>query len=486
MKRICKSALCVAVLLGLQLFTNASFAQIVSYDKAEKVATNYLSWLKGAKGSDPTLRMVYSVNNVTKDIPAAYVFVADEGGFVIVSGAESFDPIIGYSDEGYIDPNNMPPSLEYWLQSYCEAIVDAQNLNYVATPDVKHQWDVLLENTMAPISADKAPVYLLTDKWGQGDPTSPTYNLFCPVTSDGLTCVVGCVATAMSQIMRYWQYPVVGQNKCTYKPSGLPYIGVKYDTAFYEYDLMPDKLTTSSSMDQIVATATLCYHVGVSVRMQYDPYGSGTQSEKVVQALPYYFKYQTPRQRVRSTMSAVRWCDTLRNEINNLRPIYYSAYDPGSDGTHAGHAFVCDGYSRIDTNKFHFNWGWDGAGNGFYNVLQNQLSPQGMGYNFTHGQDAIINIQPPVDSNRFVGIQDVQTAELFPAYPNPSNTVVTIPFNLNGADNAVMQIFNVEGKLMESIRLNNAAMDVTVDVRNYPKGVYVYRVNGAARKFMVQ
>ncbi len=485
MKRICKSVLCVAILLGMQLFSNATFAQNVSFDKAQKVATNYLSWLKGSKGELPTMRMVYSVNNITQDIPAAYVFVADEGGFVIVSGSECEDPIIGYSDEGYIDPNNMPPSLEYWLNSYCEDIMDFQNLNITATSEVKNQWEAILSNTLEPITADKAPAYLLTDRWGQGDPGSPTYNLYCP-EKNGRTSVVGCVATAMSQIIRYWQYPAVGQDRVAYKPSGLPYLAVDFDTAYYDYDLMPDRLTTASSMDQVRATAMLCYHAGVSVRMDYDPDGSGTLSELVVQALPKYFKYQTPRQRIRTTMSAVRWCDTLRQEINNLRPIYYSAYDPGSDGQHAGHAFVCDGYSRIDTNKFHFNWGWDGSGNGFYNVLLNDLKPQGMGYHFYSGQDAIINIQPPADSNRFVGIADVMTANLYPAYPNPSNTVVTIPYDLNGADNAVMRIFNIEGKLIETIRLNNASLDVTVDVRNYPKGVYIYQVNGAARKFMVQ
>lgn len=50
-------------------------------------------------------------------------------------------------------------------------------------------------------------------RWNQGDP----YNALCPViTSTGKRTVTGCVATAMAQVMMYYNYPASGQGATSY------------------------------------------------------------------------------------------------------------------------------------------------------------------------------------------------------------------------------------------------------------------------------
>ena len=53
----------------------------------------------------------------------------------------------------------------------------------------------------------------MTSHWAQ----NPIYNYYCPYdTVLWARSVVGCVATAMAQIMRYWQWPEVGYSSHSY------------------------------------------------------------------------------------------------------------------------------------------------------------------------------------------------------------------------------------------------------------------------------
>jgi hypothetical protein len=104
-----------------------------------------------------------------------------------------------------------------------------------------------------------------------------------------------------------------------------------------------------------------------------------------VYALKTYFKYQTNlSEKSKWSYTTTNWVNLLKTEINALRPILYSGSSSGS----GGHAFVCDGFDA--SNKFHFNWGWSGYGNGFYTI--GALNP--VGEDFNGGNSAIVNIQP--------------------------------------------------------------------------------------------
>lgn len=48
---------------------------------------------------------------------------SEDKGFVIVSGDDRFPEIIGYSDEGTFNENELPDGLTYFMKSY-QATVD--------------------------------------------------------------------------------------------------------------------------------------------------------------------------------------------------------------------------------------------------------------------------------------------------------------------------------------------------------------------------
>jgi hypothetical protein len=168
---------------------------------------------------------------------------------------------------------------------------------------------------------------------------------------------------------------------------------------------MPNTLTSASRQGQKDAVATLMYHCGVSVEMDYNTsanggsgaytngmYGDGSHPSSVY-ALKTFFGYKTTLKSISKPSGVPQWwIDTLKNELNSGRPILYAGN--GSDG---GHAFVCDGYDENDF--FHFNWGWGGTGpDGYYAI--NALNPPVLGDGggsggFNNNQRAIIGIEPP-------------------------------------------------------------------------------------------
>ena len=53
----------------------------------------------------------------------SYVFNAgDNGGYVIVSGDDRVEPILGYVDHGSFDPDNIPENMREMLQMYANEI----------------------------------------------------------------------------------------------------------------------------------------------------------------------------------------------------------------------------------------------------------------------------------------------------------------------------------------------------------------------------
>ncbi|MBQ2214874.1 MAG: Spi family protease inhibitor, partial [Prevotella sp.] len=127
-----------------------------------------------------------------------YVFNASSGqGYVIVSGDNCTESILGYSDKGTFDVNNVPEGLQWLLDMYDEQINRLNKLG-ITTNHSKAK----AQQVHRPI----AP--LLKTLWNQGDP----YNLLCPRYyrddgSQGDLSATGCVATAIAQVMSFYRYP---------------------------------------------------------------------------------------------------------------------------------------------------------------------------------------------------------------------------------------------------------------------------------------
>ena len=315
-----------------------------------------------------------------------YIFNNEDGGFVIVAGDDCATPILGYSTEGNIESNNIPIQLEELLNAYAEEIQLAVENNDQASDSIQALWDAYYS----------APQSLISTSWSQ----SPYYNIKCPsdpsLSSHGGHPTTGCVATAMGQIMKYWGYPAKGSGNESYNSEYYGTLSANFAITEYDWANMPLKLSSSTSSTQNNAVATLLYHCGVAVHMQYNCDGRGSSGAYVIdygygrasaeKALKTYFGYASTLQGKTwtSSVSTTTWKSMLKTELDNNRPILYAGHSQSS----GGHAFVCDGYDSSD--KFHFNWGWSGQANGFFSLTA--LTPSG--YSFSENQQAVIGIKP--------------------------------------------------------------------------------------------
>ena len=495
----------LSVILAFSAFTTSVWGENVDLKRARHTAATYMSALTGQKANPNEARLVYQVpNTLQPSVSACYVFNIPGQGFIMVAGSDSWDPIIAYNEFDTIDMTNLSPSTMWWINGVSSAISQVQNEKIAAPADVAQAWKEI-DNELLPRMNTKEDIILMDEHWNQTGPTdrTPTYNKRCP-DSAGYYCPVGCVATALSQIMHYWRYPVQGSSRKwfpwpTWTSSGRTTTNteIKYNTVIYDYDLMPNQLYITSPLEQIDTTALFCMHVGTAVNMNYNLGGSGSNENEVRTALGRYFKYKsTSKIKYRynyygeTMISDDDWCNLIANEIDNRRPVYYGGMDADpQSGADAAHAFVCHGYvPQATLTFFYFNWGWGNSGDGKYNMRNRHgLKPRQFNYDFYYEQEAIIGIEPPDDSNRFVGITtptNFQT-QLMPAYPNPAHNSIVIPYLLNSNTNAEMLIMDVAGKVVERIKVQPGQHEVTLNVSRYAKGIYVYRMNGLSRKFLV-
>jgi hypothetical protein len=217
------------------------------------------------------------------------------------------------------------------------------------------------------VSVSTAVSPLVQTKWDQ----SPYYNNLCPYdNSKGERTVTGCVATAMAQVMNYWEYPKKGTGFHSYNHSKYGTLNANFGSTTYDWANMPNELTSSSSTVQKNAVATLMYHCGVSVDMDYNVSSEGGSGAYVISsrspvthcteyALKTYFGYKTSIQGVqKADYTTTNWKNLLKAELDASRPIVYAGFGDG------GHCFVCDGYDNND--YFHFNWGWGGLYDGYF------------------------------------------------------------------------------------------------------------------------
>lgn len=506
MKKITLYLGVIAALVFGQTSANLLRADNIDVNKARQLAANYMAVQTGQKNlSSNDLKLVYEIPNVEQGVAALYFFNTSNGGFVVMSASDCMDPVLAYSTEGVLDPNNLPPAMLWWMNGYANTICYAQNNNLTPDAEVKAMWNELERKDIRP-DEPKAIYKTMTSVWNQDYP----YNIYSPKVN-GERCPTGCVATAMGQIVHYWKYPVKPKGMVNYQytcgsTNTSHTLGVNFDTVKYDYSLMPDTAFRGYSNQtwwndaQIREVSKLNYHLGIANRMSYDLEGSGAQSGRYTKnAFVNYYKYRsnTIKELDRSnafwannttTPNAkdTLWVDTLANEIKNKRPVFYTGYDISSSGVHAGHAFVLERFNTT-TFKGWFNWGWGGSGDCWCNIVKSALNTAG--YNFSNNHNAIIGIQPPKDSINTgnVGITTVsQEIEILPAYPNPANTWINIPYNLGNNTSALLQIFAIDGRLMEQRTIYSSSNKAAVNVESYPHGIYVCRIGGISRKFIVE
>lgn len=421
-----KNLLLIAAFIAF--FVVDAMAKHINEDMAKRVGQTFLA-AKPEFATSLELHIVYKAlgdagsQPYSVQTPLFYVFNTNTRGFVIVAADDNALPILGYSCLETFDAYNMPQNVQKWLEAYKNEIHYIINNEIEATADIQAQWEAYSHNrTPQSIGRNTNSVSpLVQTRWSQ----SPYYNALCPSSS-----VTGCVATAMAQVMKYWDFPTRGTGFHSYNHPTYGTLSANFGNTSYQWSSMPNSVNSSNS-----AVATLMYHCGVSVDMDYSPQGSGAyviESASPTQncaeyALKTYFGYKSTMQGVeRQNYSQTQWTSLLRTELDAGRPILYAGFGAGG-----GHAFVCDGYDVND--YFHFNWGWGGAYDGYFWI--NGLNPTGTGtgggsggYNSNH--QAIIGIEPSTGSQTQVLNMTLYDYLAPSLYNIPYNSAFSITTNI--------------------------------------------------------
>lgn len=342
-------------------------AQKRSLAEAAKVATGFFHaeevdamQMKEEEGSR---RLQKKVMDYTSD--AYYMFRNKEDNrLVVISGDQRMQSILGYTDNA-IEDNMMPDGLAELLTTY--------KRQYAAlSPDCQ---------TECKSNLNKGERLLKTPDWGQWAP----FNLRTP-----LSYPTGCAATAMSIVMCYHQWPVMGQGSKTHiwKDSVMT---ADFEHTRYDWDNMPmsyDSYTTA----QAEAVSLLMRHAGIAVEMYYSAESSGARQSLVPGALTQYFRYAATTRLVSAAdYDAATWEKMMRSEIDADRPVIYTGESTMGRGSHG---FVLDGYRD---NLFHFNFGWNGSGNGYFAI--SAFSSTSTAFEFANQQQAVIGIKPLREDN---------------------------------------------------------------------------------------
>lgn len=347
-------------MLLLLMMSLASFAGPRSFQQAKEIALRQAAQL-GISMDEASSAKAKSkrVKSVSGEVPAYYVFPNGEGkGFTVVSGDDRLPEVVGYSDKGTYDEENLPSNYVGFMKAYEEMVGQLDNGDSRASASIAEakalRGSGYQQPTVAPL--------LGSIQWNQMTP----YNNMCPMYNSTDRSVTGCVATAMAQVMMYYQYPKrlladIPEYVSRTNHLSIPQIN-KGES--YDWDNMLPQYASYEPLNytdaQAAAVAKLLYHCGVACEMDY---GSSSGASVTPAILSTYFGYDSDLMQDlnRDVFTLAEWSQIMDKELTAKRPILYSGQS--SDG---GHEFVCDG---TDGNGlYHINWGWGGYQDGYFDV----------------------------------------------------------------------------------------------------------------------
>ena len=330
-----------------------------------------------------------------------YVFNYDGGGYVIVSGDDRTADILGFSENGHIDADRLPVNMRNWLQGY------ATKIERIPVTAVPHRKATTRGGSKANIATK------MKTEWGQSNP----YDLHTPElafkwkTKDTIVhAATGCVATAMSMVMHYYQYPsklkkaiasyegtcdipvTDGETEDTIKNVKWKTEDIAAGTSI-DWDHMTDKYNRKSTDEEKEAVSRIMQYSGCAVQMDYGYDGSSADNGRLMLGLKEVFGYNDVYMLNDFEYDDQGWVDAVYHEMSEAGPVLFGGQTP----TNGGHEFVLDGYLAKDgKDYFYVNWGWDGEDNGY--MLLSVMEPgwifddDGNPEGFTESQDMVCGL----------------------------------------------------------------------------------------------
>lgn len=348
------------LLLLLLMMSLASFAGPRSFQQAKEIALRQAAQL-GISMDEASSAKAKSkrVKSVSGEVPAYYVFPNGEGkGFTVVSGDDRLPEVVGYSDKGTYDEENLPSNYVGFMKAYEEMVGQLDNGDSRASASIAEAKALRSSGYQQPTVAP----LLGSIQWNQMTP----YNKMCPMYNSTNRSVTGCVATAMAQVMMYYQYPKTLQADIPAYVTRTNHLSIPQINKGESYDwnnMLPQYASyepLNYTDAQAAAVAKLLYHCGVACKMDYDS-SSGANVTPAI--LSTYFGYDSDLMQDlnRDVFTLAEWSQIMDKELTAKRPILYSGRS--SDG---GHEFVCDGSDG--NGLYHINWGWGGYQDGYFDV----------------------------------------------------------------------------------------------------------------------
>ena len=386
-----KKTFLVVLLLMIALIIKAGD---VTPEQALQHAKDFLQQ-RAATGVNPKRSQALAAElKLAGRVSGLYVFNSDSNnGYVIVSNDDRTASVLGYSDSGQLDLDNMPENMRAWLQGYADEIAWMNAHNYQPSPAVARRAASAVKHPIAP---------LMTTRWDQGAP----FNNLCPEYTEGTKSATGCVATAMAQVMKYHNYAEMTGGLPAYDKdfSDSPCIPVAAlpQTTFDWGNMLDEYPDGGYTAEQGAAVAKLMQYCGSSTKMAYGA-ESFSNVNMIPAALKNYFGYNSTAQIVvRSLYTYNEWLEMIYHELSESRPVAY-----GGLSSSGGHAFVCDGYQGED--YFHINWGWGGMSDNYFKLSVLNSDEQGIGGSsskdgYHYGQRAVFGVQKPTDSGTVLDV----------------------------------------------------------------------------------
>ncbi len=360
-----------ALILVFIALMSTIWAEAVEESVATRLALSFFNNITKAPASVKSTKG-YPAHEMPQ--PDLYIVSFEPMGYVLVAADDRSQPILAYSTETPFPYEELPEHVDWYLGEYSRCMAEIREH---PEWEIDPNWERLANQDFSGYEYSRNVSPLCATRWNQNWP----YNALCPEDSNGPggRVYAGCVATTMAQIMKKWNHPITGTGSHSYYATGYGVQTANFGEAVYEWHNMPNYIYT-----QNIHIATIIYHCGVSVNMNYSPNGSGAYSSDARNALVNYFKFHSSAAtRSASSYTTSEWANLLISNLDSSRPMMYQGYSNSG-----GHSFLCDGYQG--TNYFHFNWGWGGTYDGYYYL--NNLNPGS--HTFTNNQGAVVNIFP--------------------------------------------------------------------------------------------
>lgn len=432
-----------------------SYAEEVDLGRATQVAESFFGSGKTTKGASSDIVLKWTGNMVqTKagSTPAFYVFENIAGGFVVVSGDDCVQPVLGYSYEGKFSYENMPPNVEAWFSGLEDGIRYMRESGAVSDALISEKWNELSSGSYE-MKNEMSPVLLETAEWNQTEP----FNRLTSVYGSQYT---GCGATAMSIILRYFRYPERGHGQVggySYETAGgqTVYVDSYQLGETYDWDNMPLSYQTYTE-EQAEAVSQLMFECALSLEAMFDTDGTGTYDNMYAPALIDHMSYDAGIVSYdREIFSQSRWLEMLYSNIRDTGPVWYSGQGDGG-----GHTFVVDGYDS--EGNLHINWGWGGYDNGYY------AFPDFGDYPYSH--TAVFGIKPDEggEAPEIVGLKEAYD-NMGLTFTDPDIEVeVNVPFEVKYGFvyNAGTTTFNGSIAVVSVDRMEQIKEFLAVDLQN--------------------